>query len=51
MLAQAEDFCFSSNVDVLVEFDSEAQVGFIALSRMKRELSALLQRPVHLVPR
>ena len=46
-----EDFRPDSDVDVLVEFEPEAQVGFIALSRMQRELSALLQRPVDLVPK
>lgn len=45
------DFRPDSDVDVLVEFEPEAQVGFIALGRMQRELSALLQRPVDLVPR
>jgi predicted nucleotidyltransferase len=46
-----EDFRPDSDVDVLVEFEPEAQVGFIALGRIQRELSALLQRPVDLVPR
>ena len=46
-----EDFHLDSDVDVLVEFEQEAQVGFIALSRMQRALSELLQRPVDLVPR
>jgi predicted nucleotidyltransferase len=46
-----EDFGPDSDVDLLVEFEPEAQVGFIALSRMRRELSQLLQRPVDLVPR
>jgi len=46
-----EDFGPNSDVDVLVEFEPGAQVGFIALSRMRRELGELLQRPVDLVPR
>lgn len=46
-----EDFSANSDVDVLVEFEPEARVGFIALSQMRRELSALLQRPVDLVPK
>ena len=46
-----EDFGPNSDVDVLVEFEPEAQIGFIALSRMRRELGELLQRPVDLVPR
>ena len=43
--ALGDDFQPRSDVDVLVEFDPEAQVGFIALSQMQRE------RPVDLVPR
>jgi predicted nucleotidyltransferase len=49
--ALREDFGPDSDVDVLVEFEPNAQVGFMALGRMGRELSALLQRPVDLVPR
>jgi predicted nucleotidyltransferase len=40
-----------SDVDLLVEFDSSAQIGFLALARMQRELGELFQRPVDLVPR
>ena len=40
-----------SDVDVLVEFEPQAQIGFIALGRMRRELAELLERPVDLVPR
>ena len=46
-----DDFSPGSDIDVLVEFEPGAQVGFLALSRMQRELSELLQRPVDLVPR
>jgi predicted nucleotidyltransferase len=46
-----DDFSPESDIDVLVEFQPGAQVGFLALSRMQRELSELLQRPVDLVPR
>jgi predicted nucleotidyltransferase len=46
-----EDFRPDSDVDVLVEFEPDAQVGFLALSRMQRELSTLIGRPVDLVPR
>ena len=49
--ALREDFGPDSDVDVLVEFAPHAQVGFMALGRMQRELSALLQCPVDLVPR
>jgi len=46
-----EDFEPDSDVDVLVEFEPEAQVGFMALSRMQRELATILGRPVDLVLR
>ncbi len=46
-----EDFGPQSDVDLLVEFEPDAEVGFLTLSRMSRELSALLGRPVDLVPR
>jgi predicted nucleotidyltransferase len=46
-----DDFSPGSDIDFLVEFKPEAQVGFVALSRMQRELSELLQRPVDLVPK
>jgi len=46
-----EDFGAESDVDVLVEFEPDAQIGFIALGRMRRKLSAIFQRPVDLVPR
>ena len=37
-------------MDVLVSFQPAARVGFITFSRMQRELSGLLKRPVDLVP-
>ena len=46
-----QDFGPDSDVDVLVEFQPEAQVGFVALSRVQRELSELLGRRVDLVSR
>lgn len=49
--ALREDFRPGSDVDILVEFEPEAEVGFIAFSQMQRELSALLKRTVDLVPR
>lgn len=48
--ALRDDFGPESDVDVLVEFEPDAQIGFVALSRMQRELSELFQRPVDLVP-
>ncbi len=49
--AVREDFSPTSDVDVLVEFEPDAEVGFIALSRMQRELSVILRRRVDLVPK
>ena len=49
--ALRKDFDPQSDMDLLVEFEPEAHVGFLALSRMQRELSTLLGRPVDLVPR
>lgn len=46
-----EDFAPDSDIDVLVEFDPEARIGFMALARMQRELADLLGRQVDLVPR
>ena len=46
-----DDFRADSDVDVLVDFEPSATIGFMALGRIQRELSALLQRPVDLVPK
>lgn len=43
------DFRIDSDIDVLVEFEPEAQIGLRALSRMQRELSTIFHRPVDLV--
>ena len=43
-----EDFGPDSDVDVLVEFEPEAKVGFFALVRMEMELSELLGHKVDL---
>ena len=45
-----DDFHVDSDIDVLVEFEPDARVGFLALARMQRELSELLDRTVDLVP-
>ncbi len=45
------DFRPDSDVDVLVEFEPGAQIGLFALLEMQEELSAVLQRPVDLVPK
>lgn len=44
------DFRPDSDVDVLVEFEPGTQIGLFAFLRMQQELTALLQRPVDLVP-
>lgn len=49
--ALREDFNAGSDIDLLVEFEPEAQIGFMTLSKMQRELSAILNRPVDLVPK
>lgn len=46
-----DDFRPDSDVDVLVEFDPDVKIGFLALGRIGRQLSDLLQRPVDLVLR
>ena len=48
--ALREDFCPESDIDILVTFEPEAPIGFLALGRMRRELEALFGRPVDLVP-
>jgi predicted nucleotidyltransferase len=45
------DFHEASDVDLLVEFDPEARVGLLALSRLQRELADLFGRKVDLVPK
>jgi predicted nucleotidyltransferase len=40
-----------SDIDFLVDFLPEAEIGFLALSRMQRELAELLHRAVDLVPK
>ena len=38
-----------SDVDILVEFEPDARIGFFAFARLQRRLSDLLGRPVDLV--
>lgn len=45
-----EDFRSDSDIDVLVVFDPSAQVSFITLGRMKRELSEMFHHQVDIVP-
>lgn len=43
-----KDFGDNSDIDILVEFQAGARVGYFAMPRMARELSALLGRRVDL---
>ena len=43
------DYRPDSDVDVLVRFQPDAQIGFITFSRMQRELSTMFGRQVDLV--
>jgi predicted nucleotidyltransferase len=45
-----ENFRADSDVDVLISFQPNARIGLITYSRMQRELSEMLDRPVDLVP-
>jgi len=38
-----------SDVDILVEFEPDAQIGLFAFARLQRRLSEILERPVDLV--
>jgi len=49
--ALGDEFSSDSDIDLLVEFDSDARIGFLDLSRMQRELADMWGRPVDLVPR
>ena len=41
-----DDFSPTSDVDVLVEFEPDAVVGYFAMARMERELGDMLARTV-----
>ena len=45
-----DDFKPESDVDVLVQFDPDARVSFMTLGKMQRELAAIFQRDVDLIP-
>jgi hypothetical protein len=45
------NFRSDSDIDLLVELAPEAEVGFLTLARMGRELSELIDRKVDLVPK
>jgi hypothetical protein len=45
------DFSVNSDIDVLVEFEPEAEISLFDVSGMQIELTELFQRPVDLVLR
>jgi predicted nucleotidyltransferase len=45
------DFHAESDLDLLVEFEPGARIGLLTLSRLQRELAALFDREVDLVPK
>lgn len=49
--ALTDRFGPASDLDFLVVFEPDAEIGFLALARMQRELSELARRPVDLVPK
>ena len=49
--ALRRDASEAHDVDLLVDFGADAPVGFIGLERLRRELSAVLGKPVDLIPR
>ncbi len=49
--ALRDDFHDASDIDVLVEFEPDARVGFFGLARLQRELATLFGRPVDVVPK
>lgn len=49
--AVRNDFHAASDIDLLVDFMPGAQIGYLTLLRMQRELSGILKRRVDLVPK
>ena len=47
--ALRDDFDSNSDVDLLVDFEPEAQIRFLTLSRLQREFATISQRPLDLV--
>jgi predicted nucleotidyltransferase len=45
------DFHADSDIDLLVQFEPSARIGFLAFASLQRELSELLGRKVDLVPK
>jgi len=46
-----DDFGPDSDVDVLVEFDPDARIGFIGMAGLMIDLSEIIGRKVDLVPK
>ena len=46
-----DDFQEDSDIDILVEFEPDAHIGFLKLTGLRNELSDLLKRKVDLVPK
>ncbi len=49
--ALGPDFKVDSDIDLLVSFKPEAEIGLIGLLRLQRELSETIGRKVDLVPK
>jgi predicted nucleotidyltransferase len=49
--ALGSDFRPDSDVDLLVDFEPDAEVGFLEFAALQNELSDLLHRKVDLVPK
>jgi uncharacterized protein len=49
--AVRDDFHGTSDIDLLVDFKPKAQIGYLSLLKMQRELASLLKRRVDLVPK
>lgn len=45
------DFNEDSDIDILIDFDSKAEIGYIMFYTLQQELSDLLGYPVDLIPR
>ena len=49
--ALGNNFTPRSDVDLLVEFEADAQIGFVTLARLKRELSELESKYPEIIAR
>jgi predicted nucleotidyltransferase len=49
--AVGNNFTAESDIDVLIDLDSDARVGLVAMQRMRDELSRIIGRPVDLLTR